>query len=76
LIIKEINGKNNFLVAGEDKIFEAANIQINDNHLILSNPEIKNPIAVRYAWSNLDVATLFNKDGLPASSFRTDNWEK
>ena len=76
LIIKEINGKNNFLVAGEDKIFKAANIQINDNHLILSNPEIKNPIAVRYAWSNLDVATLFNKEGLPASSFRTDNWEK
>lgn len=76
LLLKKINGKNNFLIAGQDSIFKAAYAEINDNHLILSNPEIKNPVAVRYAWNNLDAATLFNKEGLPASSFRTDSWEK
>jgi sialate O-acetylesterase len=76
LIIKGINSKNNFLIAGEDKIFKEAKIEIKHNKLILSNPEIRNPVAVRYAWNNLDAATLFNKEGLPASSFRTDIWKK
>jgi len=41
----------------------------------VTNPEIPHPIAVRYAFSNAPEATLFNTAGLPAPSFRTDDWE-
>ena len=75
LILKEINGENNFTIAGKDKIFKKAKVKIVGKKLIVTNPEIKNPAAVRYCWDNISEATLFNKAGLPASSFRTDNWE-
>lgn len=74
LYIKEINGESNFLIAGEDKQFKKANVKVEGNQLVLSNPEIKNPVAIRYAWSNAEEATFFNKKNLPASSFRTDEW--
>lgn len=76
LVIKELNGENNFLIAGEDKIFRKAKVNVEGNKLIISNDEVKNPVAVRYAFSNTSEATLFNKEGLPASSFRTDDWGK
>ena len=76
LTIKELNGENNFIIAGKDKIFKKANVKIDGNKLIVSNDEVKNPVAVRYAFTNISEGTLFNKEGLPASSFRTDEWEK
>jgi len=48
---------------------------IGNNNILVSNPDISNPVAVRYAWSDTASATLFNTAGLPASSFRTDDWE-
>lgn len=75
LVLKEKNGKNNFMIAGEDKVFKNAEVKIIGKKLIVFNPEIKNPVAVRYCWDNISEATLFNKAGLPASSFRTDNWD-
>lgn len=74
LIVKERNGENNILIAGKDKIFRKAQVQIKGGNLIVSNSEINEPVAVRYCWSNTEEGTLFNNDGLPASSFRTDNW--
>ena len=75
LVLKERDGENNFLIANEDKVFKKAMVKISGKKLIVYNPEIKNPVAVRYCWDNTSEATLFNKAGLPASSFRTDNWE-
>jgi len=63
-----------FLIAGNDKIFKDATALIDGNKLVISHPDIENPEAVRYLWDNTSAATLFNLDGLPASSFRTDNW--
>jgi sialate O-acetylesterase len=74
LVIKERNKENNFQIAGEDKVFKKAMVKVEGAKLVISNPEIAKPVAVRYAWSNTEEATLFNKDGLPASSFRTDTW--
>jgi sialate O-acetylesterase len=74
LVLKERNGENNFQIAGEDKVFRNATVKVEGARLVISNPEIANPVAVRYAWSNMEEATVFNKDGLPASSFRTDTW--
>jgi sialate O-acetylesterase len=75
LVLKELNGENNFLIAGPDKVFKKAKVKIENNKFIVTSDEVKNPVAVRYAFTNTSEATLFNKDGLPASSFRTDDWD-
>ncbi|MEJ2618312.1 MAG: sialate O-acetylesterase, partial [Ignavibacteriaceae bacterium] len=76
LVLKPVNGDNNFLIAGADSNFVKADVKVDGNKLIVYNDEIKNPAAVRYAWSNTAEATLFNKEGLPASTFKTDNWKE
>ena len=65
-----------FAIAGADKNFVWANARIVGDKIVVSSPEVKNPVAVRYAWAdNPDKANLYNKEGLPASPFRTDDWE-
>lgn len=64
-----------FAIAGEDKKFVWADAVIKGNKVIVSSREVKNPVAVRYAWSNNpEEANLRNKEGLLASPFRTDSW--
>ncbi|MFZ6034375.1 MAG: sialate O-acetylesterase [Melioribacter sp.] len=75
LVVKEIDGDNNFLIAGNDKVFKKAKVEIKDDKLIVFSDSVENPAAVRYCWDNISEGTLFNKAGLPASSFRTDNWD-
>jgi sialate O-acetylesterase len=61
-----------FAIAGPDKKFVWANAKINSDKVIVWSDEVKNPVAVRYAWAdNPDGANLYNKTGLPASPFRT-----
>jgi sialate O-acetylesterase len=74
LVFKSSNGESNFLISGKDSMFVKANVEVDGKRLIVYNDSVKNPIAVRYAWTNAAVATLFNKEGLPASTFRTDHW--
>lgn len=69
---KELRGFN---VAGEDKKFYPAKAVIHSNRVEVWSDEVKNPVAVRYCWENFEIGTLFNTAGLPASSFRTDNWD-
>ena len=75
LRITEIKSKNNFQIAGEDRIFYDANVSVVKNKLIVSSPKVADPKAVRYCWGDLTEGTLFNGAGLPASSFRTDDWK-
>lgn len=66
-----------FEIAGDDKIFYPAQAMIrNDKNgvLVVWNDAVKNPVSVRYAFKNWAEGSLFNTQGLPASSFRTDNW--
>lgn len=64
-----------FAIAGENREFVWADAVIKGNKVIVSSREVKNPVAVRYAWSNNpEDANLCNKEGLLASPFRTDNW--
>lgn len=63
-----------FAIAGEDNKFLWANAIIENDKVIVWHDDIKNPINVRYAWANNpDKANLYNKEGLPASPFRTGN---
>lgn len=62
-----------FAIAGADKKFVWAKAVIKDNTIEVWSDEISNPSFVRYAWAdNPDGANLYNKEGLPASPFRTD----
>lgn len=70
------NELQGFVVAGEDRQFHPAKAKISNNNLEVKSEKVKNPVAVRYCWENYAVGTLFNTAGLPASSFRTDDWEE
>ena len=76
--LKSREGKlQHFAIAGEDRNFVWADAVIKGNKVIVSSPEVPAPVAVRYAWAdNPDNANLCNKEGLLASPFRTDTWDK
>jgi len=62
-------------IAGADKKWFWADAVIEQNNLVVSSTDVKEPVAVRYAYSkNPDGANLYNREGLPASPFRTDAW--
>jgi sialate O-acetylesterase len=63
-----------FIIAGEDKNFVDAKAVIDGDTVIVSSDKVLKPVAVRYGWNNAAQPNLFNKEGLPASPFRTDNW--
>ncbi len=63
-----------FLVAGADRVFHPAQAAIEGDTVLVWSDEVKEPVAVRYAWANFPEATLFNAEGLPASPFRSDDW--
>jgi sialate O-acetylesterase len=64
-----------FAIAGEDRKFHWADATIDGDSVIVSSPNVANPIAVRYAWANNPTVNLYNKANLPTVPFRTDNWE-
>ena len=65
-----------FMIAGADRKFVWADAMIDGDSVVVSCAAVPEPAAVRYAWSgNAPWANLFNKDGLPAQTFRTDDWE-
>ena len=63
-----------FAIAGSDKKFYWAQAEIDSNTILVWNDKITNPVAVRYAWASNPICNLYNKAGLPASPFRTDEW--
>lgn len=75
LVAKGGKALNRFQVAGEDRHFVWAEAKIEGNKVVIWSSQVKKPVAVRYAWAdNPEGANLYNKEGLPASPFRTDNW--
>jgi sialate O-acetylesterase len=63
-----------FAIAGPDQKFVPATAKIVDNRVVVSSPDVKDPKAVRYAWADYPMISLYNREGLPAVPFRTDNW--
>jgi len=64
-----------FSIAGEDKKWVWADATINGDTVVVSSKEVKKPVAVRYGFTmNPGNANLYNKDGIAASPFRTDDW--
>lgn len=73
----EIKGNEvtELFVAGADRVFHPATGRIKGNVLEVSAREVKNPVAVRFGFTETAMPNLFNKQGLPVSPFRTDNWD-
>ena len=64
-----------FAIAGKDKIWVWAEAVIDGDTVLVSHPDVPVPVAVRYAYSaNPLGANLYNREGFPASPFRTDDW--
>ena len=63
-----------FIIASEDRQWKPAVARIAGDQVIVSSPEVKKPLAIRYAWEDDPPCNLFNAAGLPASPFRTDDW--
>lgn len=64
-----------FYIAGEDRVFVPADVKIEGNTVVVSNKQVKSPVAVRFSFSNTGIGNIFNKAGLPVNPFRTDGWE-
>ncbi len=63
-----------FEVAGADRRFYPAQATIEGDTVVLRAPQVPQPVAVRYAWTNDPDANLYGGSGLPAAPFRTDDW--
>jgi len=62
-----------FKIAGENGEFVPADAIVQGDQVIVSSPMVEKPANVRYGWQNFTVLNLWNKAGLPASPFRTDD---
>ena len=63
-----------FSIAGKDRHWHWADAKIEGDSVVVSSPEVPEPVAARYAWQANPLATLYNGAGLPAVPFRTDDW--
>jgi len=74
LVAKGAAGLKGFEVAGEDRKFFATEATIERDSVVVRSAQVARPVAVRYAWADNPTCNLYNKAGLPASPFRTDDW--
>ncbi len=63
-----------FTIAGKDRKFVNAEAVIAGDKVVVSSPAVAEPVAVRYGWANYPVVNLYNREGLPATPFRTDTF--
>jgi sialate O-acetylesterase len=61
-------------IAGADRVFHPAEGAIEREMLVVTSARVREPVAVRYAWTNAPEANLYNGAGLPAVPFRSDDW--
>jgi len=75
LVAKDGGPLKQFAIAGADKKFYWADAAVVGNEVVVSSKDVAAPVAVRYAWSSdPEGLNLYNKEGFPASPFRTDKW--
>jgi sialate O-acetylesterase len=75
LVLDAAKGSS-FVVAGVDGVFKPATAAVEGATVVVSSAEVAAPVAVRYAWEDDPVTSLRNKEGLPASPFRTDTYDR
>ncbi len=80
LTTRDGEAPSHFQIAGADRLWHAAQARIEHRAdegwtVVVASPAVSEPVAVRYAWGAADQPNLRNAAGLPAPSFRTDDWE-
>ncbi|WP_147205969.1 sialate O-acetylesterase [Segetibacter aerophilus] len=75
LVAKNAAELTEFTIAGDDQKFVPARATISGNEVVVWSDAVAKPVAVRFAWRNIPTPNFYNKAGLPASPFRTDNWK-
>lgn len=75
LVLNPVNGRTGFAIAGENKVYHAAEAVVAGETITLTSPAVPEPQFVRYLWAQNPQATVFNSETLPAAPFRTDSWE-
>ena len=58
------------------RLNDSTDVRIDGNEVVVVSDKVKDPVAVRYGWDTNPACNLFNKEGLPASPFRTDSWNR
>ena len=74
LVSRDDKPLSHFTIAGEDKTFVKATATIKGKKVVIRADSVKKPVAVRFGWHQEAEPNLSNKNGLPASPFRTDSW--
>jgi sialate O-acetylesterase len=74
-LIKKGKTLSHFEIAGVDQIYYPAIAEIEGSSVIVSSDSVANPVAARYGWWINTIPNLYNREGLPAAPFRTDNWD-
>jgi sialate O-acetylesterase len=74
LVVGSAGELEGFAIAGKDRKFVWAQAKLDGDTVVVSNPKVTAPVAVRYAWAANPACNLYNAAGLPASPFRTDDW--
>lgn len=74
LVSRDGKPLSHFQVAGDDRNFVDAVATIDGDSIVVSAESVAKPVAVRFGWNEVAEPNLMNKEGLPASSFRTDGW--
>ena len=64
-----------FTICGSDQKFKPAKAVIEGNTVVVRSDEVTKPVAVRFGWEYIPMPNLYNKEGMPASPFRTDSWK-
>jgi sialate O-acetylesterase len=67
---------SHFQIAGADRQFHPAEAKVVGETVVLTSAAVPHPVAARYGWGEADMPNLVNGAGLPASSFRTDDWPR
>jgi len=75
LVSRDDKPLSHFTIAGEDKVFVEATATIEGGSVVVRAEGVKKPLAVRFGWHQEAEPNLSNKNGLPASPFRTDSWK-
>ena len=75
-LVAKAGALGGFVIAGRDRNFVEADARIEGNAVLVRSPRVPQPVSVRYAWADDPEATLFSREGLPASPFRTDEWSE
>lgn len=72
LVTSDAGPLKGFAIAGRDGVFVWGEAKIDGSQVVVSSPQVPEPVAVRYDWADNPIGNLSNSSGLPASSFRTD----